>query len=225
MRTINTLVIGDTHIPFEIDGYLEFCKRIEKTLHCQRVVHIGDLVDNNAISYHEHDPNGRSPADEMAEADEHLKDWFKAFPRLYLTKGNHDRLVDRKGKTEGLPSRCFRHFRDIWNLPSGWIDNFSFIFEDVLYTHGGSTGRYAHVQHAIDNRMSTVIGHLHSVAGVEYIANERDIIFGMCVGCGIDRKKYAFQYGKDFRRKPILGCGVVSITKYGQNATFYPMPL
>lgn len=218
-----TLVIADTHIPFEKEGYLAFCKRIERALKCERVVHIGDLVDNHSISYHEHDPNGWSPEYEMEEADKHLQKWFKAFPMVSLCIGNHDRLVDRKSKTVGLPSRCFTSFRNMWNLPKGWKDDFSFIYDDVCYMHGSSTGKFAHLQHAIDNRMSTVIGHLHSVAGVEYIANERDLIFGMCVGCGIDRHKYAFEYGRAFRKKPILACGVVSNTTRGINATVYPM--
>jgi predicted phosphodiesterase len=219
----NTLVIGDTHIPFEKKGYLEFCKRIEKAFNCTRVVHIGDLVDNHAISYHEHDPDGWSPADEMVETDKILKEWFKAFPNVYLCRGGHDRLPDRKGKTVGLPSRCFRSFRDMWNFPKGWKDDFDFVFEDVCYTHGISSGRYPHIQTAINNRMSTVIGHAHGVSGVEWVANERGIIFGMAVGCGIDRHKYAFDYGRQFKYKPILSCGVVSVTKYGANATVYPM--
>lgn len=185
---------------------------------------IGDLVDNHAISYHEHDPNGWSPEDEMKEADKHLKAWFEAFPKVKMCRGNHDHLVDRKGKTVGLPRRCFKGFRDIWQLPKGWKDDFQFVIGNVLYTHGtGYSGNNAHIQAAIDNRMSCVVGHLHSVAGVEYIANTKDIVFGMSVGCGIDVKKYAFEYGKGFRRKPIIGCGVVKYTDKGVVATFYPM--
>ena len=220
-----TLVIGDTHCPFEHSGYLDFCLRIKKAFKCNQVVHIGDLVDNHAISYHEHDPDGWSPADEMAESDKHLKTWFKAFPSVKFCYGNHDNLVDRKAKTVGLPKRCFQSFRKMWNLPRGWKDDFFHIIDGVCYMHGSSTGKFAHLQHAIDNRMSTVIGHVHSSAGVEYTASERDIIFGMNVGCGLDRKKYAFAYGRDFRRKPILGCGVVTSTKHGTNAQFIPMEL
>lgn len=222
----NTLVIADTHIPFEHRHYLSFCKRIYRDLKCSEVVHIGDLVDNNSISYHENDPNGWSPEDEMKEADKHLKEWFKAFPKLHITWGNHDHLVDRKGRTIGLPKRCFRSFRDMWNLPDGWKDGYEFILDNVLYTHGiGYSGANGHIQAAFDNRMSTVIGHLHAHAGVEYIANSKDLIFGMNVGCGIDAKKYAFSYGRGFRRKPIVSCGVVSHTKFGINAAVYPMML
>jgi predicted phosphodiesterase len=221
----SVLVIGDTHEPFTHPSYLDFCKRIYRELKCTEVVHIGDIVDNHAISYHEHDPDGWSPEHEMKEADKKLQRWFKAFPKVMLCTGNHN-LVDRKGKTVGLPKRCFRPFRDMWNLPDGWKDDFSFIIDGVKYTHGtGYAGRLAHLQCAIDNRMSAVIGHLHSTAGIEYSANERDCIFGMNVGCGIDKKAYAFDYGRDFKLKPIISCGVVEYTRWGANPRLFKMDL
>ena len=220
----NVLVISDTHLPFEKKGYLNFCKQTEKKYKCNQVIHIGDLVDNHSISYHEHDPNGWSPSDEMKIADKHLISWFKAFPKVKLCRGNHDVLVDRKSKTVGLPRRCFHDYRDIWNLPDGWIDGFEFEIDNVLYKHGtGYSGKFSHVGAAIDARQSCVVGHTHAVAGVEWMANSKQIIFGMNVGCGIDRRKYAFKYGKDFRRKPILGCGVV--LDGGKHAMFVPMEI
>jgi hypothetical protein len=82
----SVLVIGDTHFPFVKKGYLDFCLDIKHRVKCEQIVHIGDLCDNHAISYHEHDPNGRSPIDEMTEADKHLKEWFKAFPSLFYAR-------------------------------------------------------------------------------------------------------------------------------------------
>lgn len=224
MKKDHILVIADTHIPFEHRDYLEFTKGVQKKFKCGTVVHIGDLVDNHAISYHDHDPNGWSPADEMAEVDKRLAQWFRAYPRLSLCLGNHDRLVDRKGKTVGLPRRCFRRFRDIWGLPSGWNEGFVFTIDGVVFQHGtGYSGQYSHITASYNNRQSTVIGHTHSSAGVEWSANEKQIIFGLNVGCGIDRKQYAFNYGRDFRRKPILGCGIV--TDQGRYAQFIPMEM
>ena len=42
----------------------------------------------------------------------------------------------------------------------------------------------------------------------------------MQVGCGIDVKAAAMDYGKKFNQKPILGCGVVVD---GELAVFEPM--
>lgn len=205
------LVIGDTHEPFAHPGYLDFCLDIYKRVKCKSVVHIGDLVDNHSISYHEHDPNGSSPQDEMKETDKHLKNWFKAFPRVYLCRGNHDRLVDRKSKTAGLPDRVFKPFRDIWGLPRGWVDDFSFTINDVVFQHGtGYSGENAHMLAAIRNRQSTCIGHIHHLSAMGYTASEKDCIFGMSVGCGIDRRTYAFEYGREMPKKPIVSCGVVT---------------
>jgi len=224
LRKGNVLILGDTHLPFCHPNYLDFCKEIQQKCKCKEVVHIGDLVDNHSISYHEHDPNGWSPHDEMKATDKYLVEWFKAFPALSLTRGRHDSLVDRKSKTIGLPRRCFLPYREIWNLPRKWVDGFEFVIDGVLYKHGdGFSGKYAHVTAASRARMSTVIGHTHSYAGVEWEASEKDCIFGMAVGCGIARHKYAFAYGKDFPRKPIISCGVV--TDNGENAQVFRMKM
>lgn len=222
----NILAFSCAHLPFEHKDYLPFLKRIMKECSCTDVVCLGDLIDNHSISYHEHDPDGFSPEAEMAEVDRKLKDWYKAFPTALMCAGNHDLLVDRKGRTSGLPTRVFRTLRERLSLPKGWKDDFSHVIDGVKYFHGtGYSGNYAHVKAAYDNRMSCVIGHLHTIGGVEYSANDADIVFGMGVGCGIDHKAYAFEYGRDFKSKPILGCGVVSYTRNGTNATFYPMNL
>lgn len=212
----NVLIIGDTHFPFEEPNYLEFCKEVQKYHKCGTVVHIGDLVDNHSISYHEHDPNSWSPLGEMEETDKHIKAWTKAFPKVVLTKGNHDNLVDRKSKTVGLPKRCFQPYRDIWQLPKGWKDVFHWQFDGVLYTHGTRSGKNAALQQAIDNRCSTVTGHTHAFAGLMYTASHYDCIFGMNVGCGIDNTRLAFAYGKGFPNKPIVSCGVVKHGEYPQ---------
>jgi len=220
----NILVIGDTHEPFCRQHYLEFCKEISNRCKCGTIIHIGDLVDNHSIGYHEHDPNGQSPIDEMKKTDKRLKLWFKAFPSLFLCRGNHDRLVDRKSKTSGLPDRVFKQFRDIWNLPDKWIDNFSFEFYNVRFTHGtGLIGDKAHIMAATQNRQSTVIGHVHSVSSINYLVSEKDRIFGMNVGCGIDRHSYAFEYGRDFNKKPVISCGVV--TDNGKYCQIFPMQI
>ena len=218
----NVLVIADTHLPFEKEGYLDFCKQTEKKYKCNQVIHIGDLVDNHSISYHEHDPNGWSPAHEMKATDVVLKEWFKAFPKVKLCRGNHDSLVDRKAKTVGLPKRCFKPFREQWNFPKKWEDGFQFIIDNVCYEHK-ATGQYGYISIARKNCMSTVTGHSHSSAGVGWIVTERDIWFGLGVGSGIDRKKYAFAYGKDHKNKPVLSCGVV--LDNGRNAILEPMEI
>jgi predicted phosphodiesterase len=219
----NVLIIADTHIPFEHPDYMKFCKDVQTKERCGTVVHIGDVVDNHSISYHEHDADLWSPLHEMQAADKVLKKWFKAFPDVKVVRGNHDALVDRKAKTVGLPRRCFKPYRDIWDFPEGWEDDFHFEIDSVIYQHGtGSSGKLAHLNRAISNRASTVVGHMHSFAGIAYTASPRDCIFGMNVGSGIHNKSLAFAYGKDFPHKPIVSCGVVY---HGDNPRLFRMRL
>jgi predicted phosphodiesterase len=221
----HVLVISDTHLPFAHPGYLDFCLSVQKRVKCGTVVHIGDLVDNHALSMNYiPDPNGRSPADEIKEARQHLKNWYKAFPNVKLCLGNHDRRVDLKGKHVGLPDEVFRQFREIWELPNGWQDAYSWDIDGVRYTHGtGLRGERGHISAAQQSRQSTVIGHIHSVAAIQYLVSEKDRIFAMNVGSGVDRHSYAMAYGKDFTKKPVLSCGVV--TDKGTLCQVFPMTL
>lgn len=207
---MNILAIGDTHEPFAHKHYLEFCKETQLKYQCDDVVHVGDLVDNHALSFHDHDPNGYSPANEHKKALKKLKQWYKAFPELSLCKGNHDILVARQALSKGLPDVCVKAFRQIWELPSKWLYDWKHYFYDCCFEHGtGYGGLYPHMNIARNNRRKTVIGHCHGVAGSGYIANDKDNIWGLSTGCGIDRMEYAFWYGKDFKFKPVLGCGVI----------------
>jgi predicted phosphodiesterase len=220
----NIGIIGDTHEPFCRPDYLNFCIEIFDRCKCKTIVHIGDLVDNHSIGYFEHNPDGRSPLDEMSEADKHLKRWFDAFPVVYLCLGNHDRMVVRKGVTNGLPNRVIKPFREIWRLPAGWVEDYSWEFYGVRFTHGtGFSGQNAHIKAAEAHRQSTVIGHTHSTAATNYLVSENDRIFAMNVGCGIDRKTYAFDYGRDLPKKPVLACGVV--TDKGRYCQVFPMSI
>ena len=61
----NVLVIGDLHEPFCLDGYLDFCKHIYETQKCNKVVFIGDVIDNHYSSYHETDADGYGGGEEL----------------------------------------------------------------------------------------------------------------------------------------------------------------
>ena len=221
---MNVLIIADTHIPFEHKDYLAFCYSIYIKYKCGIVVHVGDLADNHSGSYHEHDPNGLSPDAELKLARKIIRKWVKVFPKVKMCKGNHDMLFHRKALTNGIPDETIHSFHDIYKLPKGWEYEYNYVIDDVKYEHGlKRSGKYAHIKAAQSNMQSTVMGHLHTNAGVGWSANDLKLVFGMAVGCGIDRDAYAFQYGTSFVQKPILGCGVV--TNKGTHAEFIPMIL
>jgi len=224
MKKGNTLVIGDTHIPFEKRKYLEFCKDTQKKYKCKQVIHIGDLIDNHAISFHDTDPDGLAGGREAEIAKKRLVSWKKAFPNLKICEGNHDRLHYRRAFSQGIPKIYMRNYNEIFNLPSTWQWAFKFEIAGTRYLHGtGKGGKYAHIRWAVDNMQSTVIGHTHTSLGVHYMASDLKMIFAMQVGCGIDAKAYAMQYANIYSQKPTVGCGVV--LEGGREAIAVPMKL
>lgn len=202
-------IIGDTHAPFTHCMYLRFCQDIFEQWGVDQIVHIGDVIDAHALSFHEHDPNGRSAEDEAAQAAVELEKWKHVFPKAKVCIGNHDERHFRQAKRSGLPSRFLRGYAEVWRTPH-WLWDFAHVVDGILYEHGtGTSGKDAAINRAVQKRRSLVIGHVHSYAGVKHHANEFDCIFGMNVGCGIDCRAYAFDYGKAFPIRPVLGCGVV----------------
>lgn len=206
----NVLVIGDTHEPFTKEGYLEFCREQQEKYNCGTVVHIGDLVDNHAISYHDHDAAGKSAGDEYNLAMIKLRKWYYTFPNVKICIGNHDALPFRKLFTAGLPSYWLKSYQELLQSPKTWEWDFVHHHNGVIYQHGtGMSGEMASVNAARENRQSTVIGHLHTVCNSRFLASQKDLIFGCSVGCGIDHTAYAFAYGKEQTRKPVLSCAVI----------------
>lgn len=206
----NVLVIGDTHEPFCKEGYLEHCRKIQEQYDCGTVVHIGDCVDNHSLSYHEHDPDGMSPGNEYNMAKERMKRWYYTFPKVKVTIGNHDSLSFRKVFTAGLPKHWLKSYQEILESPKEWEWDFVHQVNGVIYQHGtGMSGEMAAINAARENRQSTVIGHLHTVCNIRFLASYKDLIFGVTTGCGIDHTKYAFAYGKEQTRKPVVACAVV----------------
>ena len=129
------LVIGDTHVPFDLPTYLDFLKDTYDKYDCNRVVHIGDCVDFHALSYHETDADGMSAGDELAKAKQHLARYYKVFPEMDVIFGNHSRMVSRKAMTSGIPREWIRDYADVFGVPN-WEYHTELVIDNVLYTHG-----------------------------------------------------------------------------------------
>jgi len=205
-----TLVISDPHTPFMHPNAIPFLKDLKKTFQPDHVVCVGDLLDCYLFSSFSHDPDALSAKEEWESAIEQLKPLYKLFPRLDCCIGNHEMRHLKRGLEAGLPSWLFREVRDIIKAPEGWKFGHHFNIDGVRYTHGEEvSGRNALVNLLQIYRQNVVIGHLHSVAGVTYLNNGINQCWAMATGCMVDVDAYAFQYGKNSKDKPVIGCGVV----------------
>ena len=206
----NVLVIGDTHFPFEKEGYLDFCLDIQKKYKCGSVVHIGDEVDLCATSQYSHNPDGMSAGTEADLALVSMKQWYKAFKEVKVCIGNHSARAFRLAHDSGLSKKFLKSYEEMWEAPKTWKWADSWSLYNVHYTHGtGTSGPNAALKRAVQFRKNVAMGHIHTEATIQYNVSSVDAIWGLMVGSGIDDKQYAFHYAKDTIKKSIVSCAVV----------------
>jgi predicted phosphodiesterase len=194
------LIIGDIHEPFCKDGYLEHCKQVYKQFNCNKVIFIGDCIDSHYSSFHNTDPDGLSALDELNASIKKLARWYKAFPKATIIIGNHDRIVYRKAFAHGISSKWIKEYKEVLQ-----VHNWQFVTEaqidGVIYVHGEGANAFTKAKTLF---RSVVAGHSHTKCSIEYLNN----IFGMQVGCGVDKDAYSMAYAKNFA-PPQLACAVV----------------
>lgn len=194
------LVIGDIHEPFCLDGYLQHCKNQYKEFNCNKVVFIGDIIDSHYSSFHSTDPDGMSAKDELNLSIKKLRKWHKAFPKATVIIGNHDRIVARKALANGISAKWIKEYKDVLEVPT-WNFKTDETIDNVLYVHGEGATAFTKAKTLFQ---SVVAGHTHTKCYIEYMNN----VFGMQVGCGVDKDSYAMAYAKNYA-PPQIACGVV----------------
>lgn len=211
------LVVGDLHCPFDLDSYLDHCKKTYKDFNCDAVVFIGDVIDSHFASFHSTDPDGFGAGEELDRAIQRLSRWHDTFPDAVVVLGNHDRIVARKAFDGGIPKAWIRDYDEVLDTPT-WEYTVQKFIDGVEYVHGeGGTARTR-----IKNESHSVVqGHLHTQAYVDWLFSGSSRKFGMQVGCGIDHSSYAFAYAKA-GKKPAISCGVVL---NGKQPILIPMEL
>jgi predicted phosphodiesterase len=194
------LVIGDIHEPFCLDGYIQHCKNVYKDFNCNKVVFIGDIIDSHYSSFHSTDPDGMSAKDELNLSIKKLRKWHKAFPKATVIIGNHDRIVARKALANGISAKWIKEYKDVLEVPT-WNFKTDETIDNVLYVHGEGATAFTKAKTLFQ---SVVAGHTHTKCYIEYMNN----VFGMQVGCGVDKDSYAMAYAKNYA-PPQIACGVV----------------
>jgi metallophosphoesterase superfamily enzyme len=201
----NVLVIPDLHLPYETADALSFCKYIKSEFNCGKVILIGDEIDGQAISYHESDPDLASAGDELKLAKKKLQEWYKEFPDVTVTYGNHSSLIMRKLRSVGLPSFVAKSYNEIFGTHK-WNYTDEYEYNGTLYTHGTGLSAQTVEKKVMYSGRSVVHGHLHTLSRIQWFTQR---LFTMSVGCLIDTKSKAFAYAKDNPKPVIHSVGVV----------------
>lgn len=217
-----TLVFSDMHCPFDHPNYPYFLLSVAKKYGCTQFVCLGDIVDSHAISNHNTEPCALGAYNEFDLAVQHIRVYTTLFPNCDVILGNHDFRLYRQAASVNIGERFLKPMNEILELPDTWkIHREEYVNNGVHYSHGVNWGgKNGALEKARTERMSACIGHSHSFGGVTMNANGKDQIFGMNVGCGIQRDAYAFAYGRYSKFKETVGCGVVF---NNESAIYIPM--
>lgn len=206
------LAVPDLHAPYHHPRALQFLQRTMRKHKPDAIVMLGDEIDSHAWSTW-----GKGTATHGAEQELHLaraamKDVYKLLGKSALVcNSNHIDRAAKRLEDSGVPSAFMRPIREVLNAPANWQWADWHELDGVVYEHGeGQRGAQAAMSAALDNRAPTVIGHLHTYAGIQYHATKRGTLWGMSAGCLIDPASPAFAYARHHRRKAMLGCGVVT---------------
>jgi hypothetical protein len=227
----NFLIISDLHMPMHNSQAFYFLKNVAKDFDIPRcnVYCVGDELDQYNFSRWPKDPNARHTAIQEIEcARDAVKSLAKIFPEMKICESNHGSRIAQTAMGAQLPSDVLKSIEEIFHYPEGWEIQDKFVVcankAEFVVMHGdveGWSGATGHIKAAMDNGLSTCIGHIHSHAGVNYIRKPMQEMWAMNVGALYDPKSYAFKYGAKHARKGTLGCGVV--TDGGRMAIWLPL--
>tara|TARA_R100000654_G_scaffold14463_1_gene31148 strand:+ start:1943 stop:2596 length:654 start_codon:yes stop_codon:yes gene_type:complete len=203
------LVIGDLHCPADLTKYRQHCLSVKKKYKTTTTVFIGDITDSHRWGRWDPDHEAPDTQAEYKKTLSRIKWWHDNFPNAKVTIGNHDERAIRQARSVGIPDNLIKSYNDAWDTPSWeWVNEVE--IDNVRYFHGeGFSGKYPHYNAALATLKSTVMGHIHSVSGIQWVQKPGLKIFGMAVGCGVDIKHPYMRYAEKHPAKPILSCGVV----------------
>ena len=204
------LVISDMHAPYGHADTVAFLKAIKNKYNPDKIISIGDEIDAASISFHTHDPDLLSPSDEFSAAIKKLNPIYKLFPKMDILESNHGSLVYRRGKAFGLPRHVFKSYREVIQAPKDWNWHHDLIVDTPngkVYFHHALSSSVLKSSQATG--MNTVFGHHHQSFSIEYWTSGYQTKWAMFVGCLINLKSMAFDYGKNNLKKPIIGCGMI----------------
>ena len=207
----NTLVISDTHFPYQHRDTFKFLKAIEGEYDCANIKHSGDMADNHTASYHEIEYGVLSAQEEFQAARKAARKLYDLFPLMTIVMGNHCKLTYRKAKSAGLAEGFIQGYNEVYDTPTWrWQDKDYFKvskYQHCLLTHAQSSSTLVNAK---THSHCTIQGHHHGTFGIEYFADTEKLRWAMTVGCLVDPHSPAFNYAKGATlARPILGSGVI----------------
>lgn len=211
MKDHVVLAFGDIHAPYHWDGALDYIadqlRPYQKSKSTTvEVVFMGDEMDAHAFGRWPSDPDLYSPGHEWELGLEFMKQLYKVVKKAKVCKSNHTMRPWIQSFGAGIPKHFLKSINSAMHAPDSWVWDDVHVINNVRYIHGtGFSGQVAHIKACRRFFQSTVIGHIHAYAGVNYIQFEDKRFFGANAGCLIDQSALAFAYAKEMPEKASIG--------------------
>ena len=203
-------MISDLHAPYNHVDAIKFLEAIKDKYQPDRIINIGDEIDNHAMSFHPSDASLYSAGDELKKAREVIWQLETLFPKMTVIESNHGSLAYRKAKVAGIPKEILRPYKSILDVKHWkWVPHLEIKLpngQPCFFVHGLSANTRTLMT---SKMMSAVQGHYHEKFEIVFAGNGERLNFGMTVGCLIDDNSLAFHYNKVFAKRPIIGCGLI----------------
>ena len=164
------LVVPDTHHPFQDERAIQLMLKVAKQLRPKHVIHLGDLVDFYALSFHSKDPKRATELDEELASGKEFLCSLKAVGannNVLLGSNHHDRLVRymQQKAPELHDILTERKLLDLDKIGFKLIPyRQSYKLGSIRYTHDiGLAGQQAALKSSAAIGHSTIIGHVHRI--------------------------------------------------------------
>lgn len=215
------MAIPDLHCPYHHQDAWDFIKWVQDTYRPDITICLGDEAEFASLSFHAKDPDAPGPHDEYSRTLEALGELYEIVPEALCCVSNHTSRPFRISYAASVPSMMMKSYEEILQAPPSWSWHDRILINDVCYIHGDpKSGANAHINWLKENRMSTVIGHIHGHGGVYTSSSPFRKAFAVNSGCLINPQAPCFKYGSKYANKATLG---ITIIHSPTDAEFIPI--
>ena len=202
--------ISDPHYPYHHIDSFDFHRAVKRKYKPDRIICMGDELDNHKGSFHTHDPDLPSWEDELEKGIACINELESIFPKMDVLESNHGSLWFRQAKAQGLPRRLLKSYEDVLGTKQ-WKWHFDL-------TIRMSNGKYVYFHHSKSVNclltskgmgMCAVQGHHHNLFSIQYWGNALGLYWAMQLSCMADKDSLAANYGKNNLLRPIVGGGMI----------------
>lgn len=207
------LTFGDDHGPFQHEDAIRFLGAIKREVEPDRIIHLGDLMDQYCFSRYPKDPEMLSVNEEIKKARKYVRQLINLFPEMTLVESNHDSRMWDRALAAGIPKGLIVPYLQLIGADhGGWK-----LKRDLTLTVDSTRDQiyFCHYRTADIMQLAQLVGshavqgHTHTRMGVTQVETPTKHLFGMQVGCLISDSKYAFGYNRQQIIRPILGAGLI----------------